>query len=188
MVRFLADRISRLMAERDRVVVAVDGRCASGKSTLADYLSERFGGRVIHADHFFLPTHLRTAERLAEPGGNIHRERFLSEVVTPLKDGEDVNYGVFDCSACEINKYISVPRCHLVIVEGAYSLHPAFGKYYDLPVFMTADTEVRRDRIIKRNGRERAETFFERWMPLEEAYFKAYSIPDVAEIIIENNV
>ena len=104
----LIDRISRLLALKDHVVVVIDGRCASGKSTLADYLAERFGGAVIRADHFFLPPALRTAERLAEPGGNIHRERFLSEVVTPLINGEDVRYGVFDCSVCEINKYISV--------------------------------------------------------------------------------
>ena len=31
-------------------------------------------------DDFFLPMELRTAERLEEPGGNVHYERFSAEV------------------------------------------------------------------------------------------------------------
>ena len=45
-------------------------------------------------------------------------------------------------------------------------------KRYDLSVFITADPETRRKRILLRNG-EKASMFFTRWMPLEDAYFEA---------------
>lgn len=34
-------------------IVAVDGRCASGKTTLAEELAECLSCSVIHMDHFF---------------------------------------------------------------------------------------------------------------------------------------
>ena len=77
----LKEKISVLVG-CGRTVIAIDGSCASGKSTLADEIKELFGGTVIQADSFFLPADMRTAERLSEPGGNFHRERFCDEVIT----------------------------------------------------------------------------------------------------------
>ncbi|MEE0332213.1 hypothetical protein [Bifidobacterium angulatum] len=47
-------RIEMLLAEQEHVFVAIDGPCASGKTTLARNLNERFGGIVLHMDDFFL--------------------------------------------------------------------------------------------------------------------------------------
>ena len=47
-------RIETLLAEQEHVFVAIDGPCASGKTTLARNLNERFGGNVLHMDDFFL--------------------------------------------------------------------------------------------------------------------------------------
>lgn len=51
-----------------RYIVAIDGRCGAGKSTLAQQLARDLGGRVVCADDFFLRPEQRTPERLAEPG------------------------------------------------------------------------------------------------------------------------
>ena len=51
------------------VVIALDGRAASGKSTAAAILSEALGAGVVAMDDFFLPPELRTPERLSQPGG-----------------------------------------------------------------------------------------------------------------------
>ncbi len=67
----IIDRILQaLEGQTGRVkTVAIDGRCAAGKTTLAQALADATGGGVIHMDDFFLPTGLRTAARLEEPGG-----------------------------------------------------------------------------------------------------------------------
>ena len=77
----LFSQIEKLFAEKDRVVVAIDGGAASGKTTLADVLSKRYGGAVVHMDDFFLRPEQRTTERFAEVGGNFDRERFMEEVI-----------------------------------------------------------------------------------------------------------
>ena len=66
----LTDAIRRLPTNRGRVVVAIDGRCGSGKTTLAAALQKEFSCAVFHMDDFFLRPEQRTEERLAQPGGN----------------------------------------------------------------------------------------------------------------------
>ena len=73
-----------LIASNRPLVVAIDGRCAAGKSSFAQKLQEETGCNVVSMDHFFLPPERRTPERLAEPGGNVDWERCLEEVLRPL--------------------------------------------------------------------------------------------------------
>ena len=60
-------------------IVAIDGCCASGKSTLGARLSETLGCPLFHLDDFFLRPEQRTPERFAEPGGNVE-ERYCREM------------------------------------------------------------------------------------------------------------
>ena len=51
--RAVIERIERVFTEREHVFVAIDGPCASGKTTLAALLQRRFDGNVLHMDDFF---------------------------------------------------------------------------------------------------------------------------------------
>ena len=64
----------------------------------------------------------------------------------------------------------------MIIVEGAYSLHPALGAYYDWAVFLDIEPEAQLKRLIKRNTREMVQNFQEKWLPLEEKYFTDLAI------------
>ena len=76
----------------------------------------------------------------------------------------------------------------VVIVEGAYSLHPLFGHYYDFSIFLDIDEENQIRRIEERSGKEKAEVFRSRWIPLEEQYIKAFSIMEKADLILSGDV
>ncbi|MEK3909347.1 P-loop NTPase fold protein [Oceanobacillus sp. FSL W7-1309] len=56
--------------------IAIDGRCGSGKTSLAEMLKQEFDMNVFHMDDFFLPFEMKTKERLSESGGNVHYELF----------------------------------------------------------------------------------------------------------------
>lgn len=168
-------------------IILIDGRCASGKTTLADDIAKEIKGQVIHMDDFFLPIELRTKERLDEPGGNVHYERFLKEVVEPLKRGENLEYRVFSCKEMD---YVSTKRVDIskpIIIEGAYALHPIF-KWHEandiVTVFKDIDSKTQLDRIEKRNGPLVMEIFKEKWIPLENKYLDAFGIEEQCEVKI----
>ena len=180
----------RLLTELQKLsggkrIIAIDGRCASGKTTLADRLAEALGGDVIHMDDFFLPPELRTPERRSEPGGNVHYERFLVEVLPKLRTGEAFSYQRFDCSRMALGDWIPVQNNGFVFVEGAYSCHPVLGDYMDRKVFLDIDSRTQTERIRKRNGEDRLQDFQQLWIPLEEAYFQAFSVKENADYIIK---
>lgn len=169
--------IGRLQREKDRVIVAIDGRCASGKTTFTDRLQTALGCNVFHMDDFFLRREQRTPERYAEPGGNVDRERFFQEVLEPLLRGEPFSYRPFDCHRMAFCEPVWMEPAAVTIVEGTYSCHPSFWDSYDLRIFLTLDPEEQMRRLRRRNGAE-ARAFQERWIPLEERYFAAYRIEE----------
>ena len=160
------------------VLVAIDGRCGAGKTTLAAQLKEMCECSVIHMDHFFPRLEQRTAERLSKPGGNIDHERFLDEVMMPLLCKETFSYCPFNPHKNEMLEAIQINPNNTVIIEGSYSCHPLFFDYYDLRVFLDISEEERHRRILLRNGKSGLIQFKEKWIPMEESYFSAFSIEE----------
>ncbi|MBQ9747959.1 MAG: phosphoribulokinase [Clostridia bacterium] len=179
----LLTRLDRLLAERP-VILAIEGGSASGKSTLAAHLEERYGCTVFHMDDFFLRPEQRTPKRFAEAGGNVDRERFLDEVLRPLAAGKTVYYSRFNCSDMTLLPPVEVEPRRLTVVEGAYSMHPDLRGYYDLSVFLNISPTRQRARIEVRNP-DSADRFFERWIPLERRYFDAMDIQNHCDLIID---
>ena len=174
----------RLIGERRPAVLALDGFCASGKTTLADLLARRYGARVIHTDDFYLPRELRSDERYAEPGGTIHYERLKAEVIDRLTE-PSLTYGVFSHEIMDIARTVTLPRGPLTVIEGAYACHPYFGDYADLICFMETDPAEQRRRILARNGPERLKLFESRWIPYEQKYEAAFHIKEKAHVLIQ---
>jgi len=174
-------KISPLLHIGCPVIIGIDGRCASGKTSTAYTLASLYDAAIIHTDDFFLPLSLRTDDRYAEVGGNIHYERFLEEVVDNLRAKCKVTFShrIFNCNKMDYDenpKVVEVKENSLVIIEGVYSLRPDFRDLYDLKVFMDIDPEEQMRRIKKRNGEDMYEIFAKKWIPLEEAYFNSLEL------------
>lgn len=163
--------IDRYRAAQPHLIVAIDGRCASGKTTLARLLQAHYGCNVVPMDHFFLRPEQRTEERLSRAGENIDHERFLAEVLTPLSEGRGFSYRPFSCKTGLLGEPIEVPPRSVNIVEGSYSCNSALREHYHLRIFLTTDREEQMRRIISRDGAEKARIYKEKWIPLEERYF-----------------
>lgn len=157
------------------VLLAIDGRCGSGKTTLAKVLGEKSGAAVVHMDDFFLRLEQRTPARLAEPGGNVDRERVLEEVLLPLREKRPVVYRPYDAHRPAMLEPVRLEPSPLTIIEGSYSCHPDLWDFYDLRVFIDVPPEEQLRRIAARSGPEKLAAFQSRWIPLEEAYFQAFS-------------
>ncbi len=186
MSNLLVKNIKDLLSKSGRVIVAIDGCCASGKTTLAKFLQSEFDANVFSVDDFFLRPSQKTKERLLEVGGNFDYERFKKEVIDPLKRGDVFCYQPYNCKTEELSNKIKVESKRVNIVEGSYSLHPYLGKYYDIAVFMEVSTEIQRERILKRDVCLH-QNFFNQWIPKEQAYFEKFGIKEICQIQINGN-
>ena len=176
-------KIDELLTQKDMVVVAIDGKRTSGKTTLAAQLAEIYDCNVFHMDDFFLRPEQRTPERFAEIGGNVDYERFREVVLLPLKSGKAFSYRPFDCSTFTLAAPVTVAPKKLNIIEGTYSHHPYFGNSYDLKILLTVDEETQRQRILERPAFLH-KRFFEEWIPMENRYFREFDIPDKCDILV----
>lgn len=162
----------------DVFLIAIDGMCGSGKSTVGYKLQEYFGCSLFHLDDFFLQPHQRTPERLAQPGGNVDYERFQTQILDRLNDREGLRYRPFDCSVFALGEERYVPFSRIVIMEGAYSCHPYFKNVQNMKLFLEGSKEGQLERIAKRNSPQQLKMFQERWIPMEERYFECFGIKE----------
>ncbi|MBQ4648947.1 MAG: hypothetical protein IJB76_07295 [Clostridia bacterium] len=180
----ILEGLTAFCERKNPCVIAIDGRAASGKTTLARLLQLVLDADVIHMDDFFLPPSLRSKERFETAGENIHHERFSEEVLPFISKGEAFSYRIFDCGKMDYNGRRNIGKKPFLIVEGSYSCHPKFGSYADLTVFADVDADEQTERIRQRNGEEMLKSFLSRWIPMEEEYFKHYGIKASAHIIV----
>lgn len=180
----LYSKIQESLEQNPKTILAIDGMAASGKTTFARTLAEKFDGQVFHMDDFFLPPQMKSKERLALAGENIHWERFLEEVLIPLKEDREIIYQKYDCQKDSLEEPIRVKAGNFIIIEGVYALHPKLLPYYQIKIFMSVDKISQKERLSRRETPLIFDRYLDEWLPLENSYFQAFNIPDICDFIL----
>ncbi len=163
--------IDSQLAQREKVIVALDGNSGSGKSTLAKTIQAVYGGNLFQMDDFFLTPELRSPGRLAENGGNIDYDRFAAEVLAGLASGQPFSYRSYDCQTAAFSQPVLVTPQQFNLVEGVYSLHPRFISHYSLKVLLRISRQKQKERILARSGPALYQRFLKEWIPLEDRFY-----------------
>ena len=166
-------------------LLAIDGRCAAGKTTLAAELAEQWGCNVIHMDDFYLSFRDRTPERMAQPGGHMDLERLQEEVLLPLRKGASFWYRPYDCHRDLWLPPRSLDGGKPTIVEGSYSCHPRLSGFYDAMVFLDISQKEQLSRVRRRNA-DATEMFLTTWIPREEYYFSVCGIQAHCDLVVKS--
>lgn len=179
--------IKDIINKKGYITVAIDGNSCSGKSSLANLLSKYFDVNIIHMDDFFLPINLRSEDRLAEVGGNVHYERFMDEIVRNYDSTKIITYKKFDCRIMDYSHTYKLEPKQLTIVEGSYCMRKEFRDIYDYKIFLKCDYDIQLKRIEDRNGKEMLIHFKDKWIPMENKYFEVENIEKECDISINCN-
>lgn len=184
-VKMIRERIKSLLEMNDRILIAIDGNCAAGKSTLGREITELLDANLFHMDDFYLTPELRTTARMEEVGGNVDYKRFKVDIIEGVIKGKPFEFRSFNCKIQDFcqPKYVLPKRVN--IIEGAYSLHPMLIEFYDLKIFLEISPEIQEKRILKRNGPIMFERFKSLWIPLENLYFEALGIKEKCDLILK---
>lgn len=168
------------------LIISLDGRCASGKTTLAGLLESRLpGSSVVHLDDFFLQPSQRTPQRYAIPGKNVDDQRAAAEVLEPARTGQNIVYRPFSCRTMTLREPIDLGKPRILILEGAYSCNQDLTKYADLKIFATVLPSIQQERILKRNGPQKLKDFQDKWIPLEEKYFATLNLDSDFDLVLD---
>lgn len=144
-------------------VIAVDGRGAGGKSTLAAQISRAVPGSVVvHTDDIAWHHAFFDWAELLRQG-----------VLIPAHAGQEVHSRPPAWDARGREEAIEVPvDCPLLIVEGCGAARKELMPWMDVVVWVQSDLEGARTRgLVRDGGTAEAEAFWDEWMAEELPFF-----------------
>ena len=183
----LESRIEAILRAKGRALVAIDGMAASGKTTLASALEGRFeSSAVVHMDDFTIPFEDRAPGYFEAQLSNADVERFDSEVLSPLRAGHAARYRPYVCHPVPgfLAPVTVSADARVVIVAGAYCLHPRLFDRYDLRVLSVIEADVQRARILARNGEAQLSHFLSLWIPMENRHIEAHNLRRLCDLTL----
>jgi uridine kinase len=178
-VETIISEINKIRKNKNRILVALDGRSGVGKSTLAKLLAEKVNGVIIVSDDFYSGgnddkwVNYSPEAKVADA---IDWKRLRSEALEPLLAGKSASWHPLDFQP-EVGwvgwkkESIKVRPTDVVILDGAYAARPELSDLIDIKVLLQLEDKVRRERLQKREGEEFMVRWHKIWDSAEDYYF-----------------
>jgi len=181
-----------------RVVVAIDGRSGSGKSTVAAAVAQAIGAVIVPCDDFFAASvssaewDRRTPEQRAADA--IDWRRLKREAIEPLRTGRAARWYAFDSLAgsgdgtypLQSTPTERAPKPY-ILLDGAYSARPELADVLDLSVLVEAAPSTREARLAAREAADFLRQWHARWDLAEEHYFRHVRPPSAFDVVLQTD-
>ena len=181
--------LRELRRQHRTLLVGIDGRGGSGKSTFARRLeAAAVDLTVVEVDDFYRPSRERQARAASgdtEVGGNFDWRRLRDHVLLPLSQDEPAAYRRYDWAADELAEWHTVPTGGIVLVEGNYSIRHELFEFYDYTAWIEAPHDVRLERGLLRGGQDTRDRWLTEWMPEEERYIRAQHPAGRVDLVLD---
>ena len=186
----LVTRITELTVGRSKpLIVALDGRSAAGKSTLAARVAPMVEAKIIDGDDFYSGGTAAEWDAMTAPEKVDHcidwrRQRPVLEV---LSRGEAAAWFSYDWAADDGRLASQSTTCEparVVVLEGVYSARPELADLTDLRVLYDAPAEMRRERLVLREGEDYRVEWNARWDEAEKWYFGVVMPREAFDLVI----
>lgn len=145
--------------------IAIDGRGGSGKSTLSKRIHETFREFILlPGDDYFEPVNDGVV------WGYFNDERFIKDVVNPLKTGDSFIYRPFDWHTEPHITDIPITINKGLILERCYSF--SFDLDWDVKIWVETPKEICMARGLKRENMEQQKSLraWQVWQAAEDVY------------------
>jgi len=178
------------------LVVAIDGRSGSGKSTVAEAVARAIDAVIVPCDDFFAAgvsdaewDRRTPAQRAADA---IDWRRLKREALEPLRTGRPARWHAFDFSAgprrdgtypLQRTPTERGPK-PVVLLDGAYSARPELADVVDLTVLVEAAPTTRETRLAAREATDFLRQWHARWDPAEAYYFTHVCPPSTFDVVL----
>lgn len=184
----VVEEIRRRLEGRDEpLVVAVDGRAGTGKSTLAKELRAFVDITLIEGDDFYAGGSASEWDAMtpAEKAAHcIDWRRLRTEALEPLLAGKTAAWQPWDWAAESNPDGEPVQRkpAAVIVIEGVYSARPELSDLVDLTVLVEVPDAERHRQLMGRDGG--LEDWHLRWAEGERYYFAEVRPPEAFDFIV----
>ncbi|WP_338085232.1 ATP-binding protein, partial [Curtobacterium pusillum] len=151
-----------------RLVVLIDGRSGTGKTTLGNALAARLGAQIVHLDDVY-------------PGWD--GLRAAAEAVVTDVLGTPSGYRRWDWTTSEPDGWTAVDPRLPIVVEGCGALSRASAPLASFRVWLEADDATRWERSIRRDGEVFAREW-ERWAAQEATFIATEQPVSLADVVV----
>lgn len=189
MDRILQNAISLIKSAaepRQTVLVGIDGRSGTGKSTFAASLAGEISAQIIEGDAFFAGgVNLRSDTPQERANACIDRPK-LRSVLEALKAGRAAMYREFDWHAFDGSLTQTLTKVNaggLIIVEGVYTCHPDLADLLQVKIKLQISDDLRERRLIQREGS--IGPWERQWHEAEEWYFSHLAVKSHFNLVAE---
>lgn len=167
-------------------MVAIDGRSAAGKSTLADRVRASLNQKValIRGDDFYRVMDEDQRFRLPPEEGYLQDfdwQRLRTEALEPLRRGEVATFRVFDWQTGDLGYERVEPPTPVILAEGVYMSRPELRDLFDLVVWVETPARLRNRRQA---GRDDTTDWVHRWHRAEDHYVETVHPAESADILV----
>jgi uridine kinase len=163
------------------MLIAIDGHGGSGKSALAELLSQKLSAQIIHQDNF------------ASWDNPLNWwPKLIKQVFEPIETG--ANTLSYERSKWWENHHpepaIDEPVTPIMILEGVSSLRKEFRDYISLSIFVDTPIEICLKRGLARDSgtgkpKEEIRKLWEQWLKDENEYIARDNPKEYADIVID---
>jgi uridine kinase len=173
-------------AQSGPLVVAIDGRSGTGKSTLAVALAERLGATVIEGDDFYAGGTGIEGDPPESRAARCTDWKAQRRVLEALRRGERAIYHAFDWDAFDGSlqaKESEVAPAPIILLEGVYAARPELRDLVDLSILVQVPDDLRLARLIEREGE--IGPWEMQWHGAEEWYFAVQAPGEAFDLVLD---
>ena len=172
------------------LLVGLDGRSGTGKSTLAASVALAVGGAAINVDDFSTGENERDARPVEiVVDGALDWQRLRREALEPLLAGTTASWHPFDFVArSELSPRVNTcSPAPVIILDGLYSTRPELTDLLGLRILVEAPENLRARRLAAREG----DDFMRVWQPIwnarEDYYFSIVRPRAAFDLVVESD-
>jgi len=171
--------IQRRLQRKSLVLVALDGRSGTGKSTIAQAVAARVDASIVVSDDFYAGGNddvwygRSASEKVAQ---GIDWRRMRKEVLEPLLANKPASWHPLDFQPGSgwigwKEEFVMLEPAPVILLDGIYSARPELADLVDVAVLIETDDLVRRKRLVVREGQDFMQRWHQLWDAAEDYYF-----------------